>query len=139
MRKRTTRRRKTREAARLLGGGVELVRSAAVLLDQELAVGVTAAKAVQQRVQRERRVDAADFREALQRFQANGRELVTAISSQLDGSKLTQNVELAKRFIAKANDLVDLTVGVVGTSAELANEFVQANRRDAGPRRKSRR
>jgi hypothetical protein len=127
-------------AASVFGAGAELVRSAAVVLDNELAVGITAAKAVQQRVDRERRVDAADFTDALQRFQSDAHDLVNSLDGQLSGAKLQQNLDLAKKFIAQTNDIVDLAVGVVTTSAQLANEFIHANstKPNAGPTPKRR-
>jgi hypothetical protein len=125
----------------VFGASAELVRSAAVVLDQEMAIGVTAAKAVQQRVAKERKIDPADFRDAVQRFQTDARDIVNSLDAQLTGSRLPQNVELARRFITRANDMVDLAVGLVTTSAELANEFIQANstRSHAAPSRKQRR
>ena len=119
--------RKQQQAARVFGAGSELVRSAAVVLDQEMAIGITAAKAVQKRIAEEGRIEPADFRDAMQRFQTDARDLVNSLDAQLTGSKLPQNVELAKRFIARANDMVDLAVGFITTSAELANELIRTN------------
>jgi hypothetical protein len=114
-------------SARVFGQGAELVRQAASILDQEMAVGVTAAKAVQQRLDREQKIDPADFRNALQRFQGEAHALVNSLNAQLAQDKLPQNVELAKRYITRANDLIDLTVGVVTTSSELANDLLRTN------------
>jgi hypothetical protein len=127
-------------AASVLGASAELVRQAAVILDQEMAVGVTAAKAVQQRLARERRIEPADFREAMQRFQSDARDIVNSLNAQVAGEKLNQNVELAKRFITRASDMIDLAVGVVTTSTELANELIHANltKTNAGRTRKRR-
>jgi hypothetical protein len=137
-------RRKSPKAARaagVFGASAELVRAAAVVLDQEMAIGVTAAKAVQQRAAKERRIDPADFRDAMQRFQTDARDLVNSLDAQLTGSRLPQNVELARRFVTRANDMVDLAVGLVTTSAELASEFIQTNstKKNAEPGRKRRR
>lgn len=106
-----------------------------------MARGVAAAKAVQKRLATEKRIEPADFRDALQRFQTEGRDIVAALEKQITGSLLSQNVELAKKAIARANDMIDLAVGVVTTSAELANEFIQANstKSHVAARRKRRR
>lgn len=132
---------KAPRAASVLGASAELVRSAAVVLDSEMETGITAAKAVQQRVAHERRIEPADFRDAMQRFQSDAHDIVNSLDAQLSGSRLPQNVELAKRFITRANDMVDLVVGLVTTSAELANEFIHTNsiRTHAAPTRKRRR
>lgn len=113
----------------------EIVRAAAHLLDQEMAVGIAAAKAMQQRLQKERRIDSADFNEAVQRLHTDARNLIKAVGHQIDGSRLTQNSELAKQFLAKTNDLLDLVVGVVITGAELANQMLQTNLQSEEPRR----
>ena len=107
--------------------GGEIVKAAARLLDQEMAVGITAAKAVRQRLQKERRIESADFSDALNRLQTDARDVINALDHQLDGSRLRENTELAKRFVAKTNDLLELLVGVVTTGAELANQLLQAN------------
>ena len=48
----------------------QIVKDAAVLLDEEIASGIVAAKQVQQRFQKERRINPTDFKDALTRFQA---------------------------------------------------------------------
>jgi hypothetical protein len=134
---------KAQRAARVFGASAELVKSAAVVLDSEMAVGITAAKAVQQRLDRERRIEPADFRDAVQRFQTDARDLANSLDAQLTGSRLQPNVDLARRFVTRANDMIDLAVGLVTTSAELANEFIQTNsiktKTDAARTRKRRR
>jgi hypothetical protein len=131
MAKRAGKRRKRRvtaaEVRSTLGAGAELVRLAANVLDSELAVGIEAAKAVQKRVDRERRIDARDFNDALQRFRADAHEVVNSLDAQISGAKLQQNLDLAKKIISQANDAVDLAVGVVTTSASVANEFIRNN------------
>jgi len=130
-----------REARQLGDTGAEIVKAAARLLDQEMAIGITAAKAVQQRLQKERRIEPSDFKEALTRFQADARDIINALDHQLDGRQLRENTELAKQFVAKTNDLLDVIVAVITTGAELANQLMQANltRQDPEPVRKSRR
>src|SRR5262245_46195416 len=95
-------------AGTVFGSGAELVRSAVTVLDQEMAIGVTAAQAVQQRLDREQKIDRADFSSALQRFQTDAHDLVNSLNAQLSGDRLPQNVELAKRYITRANDMIDL-------------------------------
>jgi hypothetical protein len=83
-----------REARQLGDTGAQIVKAAARLLDQEVALGITAAKAVQQRLQRERRVESTDFKAALARFQADARDIINALDRQLDGTQLRENTEL---------------------------------------------
>ena len=140
-RPRKQRRPKEQRAASVLGASAELVRAAAGILDEEMAIGVTAAKAVQTRLATEGRFEPADFKEALLRFQSDAHEVVNSLDAQLVAPRLTPNVDLAKRFIMRANDMVDLAVGIVTTSAELANELIQtqSTRPNDKPVRKRRR
>jgi hypothetical protein len=136
-----SRRKAAREVRQFGDAGGEIVKAAARLLDQEMAVGITAAKAVRQRLQKERRIESADFSDALSRLQADARDVIDALDHQLDGSRLKENTELAKRFVAKTRDLLELLVGVVSTGAELANQLLQVNlpARKTASKRKSRR
>jgi hypothetical protein len=133
--------RATRDTRELGDTALSIVRVAADLLDKEMAIGIKAAKAVQKRLHQERRIEAADFREALAKFHADGRDLINSLDHQLSGDLLNKNVTLAKSFVAKTNEMLDLAVGVVTTGAELANQLLQTNltKQDAGPGRKSRR
>ena len=128
-------------AGTVFGAGAELVREAAVVLDQEMAIGMTAAKAVQQRLAQEHRIEPADFKDALQRFQTDAHDLVNSLTAQLTGDRLAPNVQLAEQFIARANDMIDLAVGIVTTSSELANQFIhtQLTQTNAGTSRTRRR
>ena len=69
------------------------------LLDEEIAAGIVAAKQVQQRFQKERRIDPRDFREALQRFQRDGHEVVDLIDHQLAELRSKENAELTTRLL----------------------------------------
>lgn len=128
-------------ASELGNAGAEIVKSAARLLDQEMALGITTAKAVQKRLQRERRIESADFKEALTRLQSDVRDIINALDGQFEGTRLQENADLARRFVARTNDLLDVTIAFVTTGAELADELLRTNvsRQDtqAAPKRRS--
>lgn len=105
----------------------EIVREAAALLDEEVAAGIVAARKIQERFQRERRIDPADFQESLQRLQADAHELVNVLNRELTGESSGANAKLVSRLLSNAHDLVDVLVGVVNMSAGLANELAEAN------------
>jgi hypothetical protein len=114
--------------ARGLGdAGAEIVRAAARLLDQEMALGIATAKAVDRRLQGERRVEPDDFTEALDRLRSDARGIIAALDGQLEGARLQENAELARRFVARTNDLLDVAIAFLGTGAELAGELLRAN------------
>ena len=97
------------------------------LLDEEIAAGIVAANQVRQRLQKERRIDPRDFREALQRFQRDGHEVVDLIDHQLAELRSKENAELTTRLLHNAHDLLDLAVGLVNMGAEIAGQVAQAN------------
>src|SRR5262249_60272680 len=105
----------------------DVLRAAAVILDEEMVVGISAAKAMQQRIAKEGKIDPVDFKEAMQRFQADAHDIISSLNGQLSGKRLSSNAEIAKQFVERANDMVDLTVGLVTTSAQLANDLIQTN------------
>lgn len=107
--------------------GSQIVRDAAALLDEEIAAGIVAARNVQQRFQKQRQVDPADLKDALQRFQGDAHEVVSLLNDQFTELRAEENAELVKRMVTNAHDLVDVVVGVVNMGVEMAAELAQAN------------
>ncbi len=105
----------------------QIVKDAAALLDEEVAAGIVAAKQMQQRFQKERRIDANDFKQALQKFQGDAHEVVTRLNDQLGELGSEDNAELVKRLVNNTHDVVDLAVEMVNMGAEIANQLVQSN------------
>ena len=105
----------------------QIVKEAAALLDEEMAAGIVAAKKMQQRFQKDRRIDPSDFSEALQRFQSDGHEVVNLLNEQIAELRSEENAALMTRFTNNAHDLLDLVVGLVNMGAETANQVVEAN------------
>ena len=105
----------------------QIVKEAAVLLDEEMAAGIVAAKKMQQRFQKDRRIDPSDFGEALQRFQSDGHEVVNLLNEQIAELRSDENAALMTRFTNNAHDLLDLVVGLVKMGADTANQLVEAN------------
>jgi aminoglycoside/choline kinase family phosphotransferase len=97
------------------------------LLDEELASGIVAAKQVQQRFQKERRIDPGDFKDALTRFQGDAHDVVNLLNDQFAEMRSDENAELVKRFTGNAHSLLDLVVELVNTSAELADQLAKSN------------
>jgi len=104
-----------------------IVKEAATLLNEELAAGIVAAKKMQQRFQKERSIDPADFKDALQRFQGDAHEVVTLLNDQLTELRTQENGELVTRLVSNTHDLVDLMVGFINLGAEVASQIAQAN------------
>lgn len=105
----------------------QIVKDAAGLLDEELASGIVAAKQVQQRFQKERRINPADFKDALTRFQGDAHDVVNLLNDQFAEMRSDENTELVKRFTGNAHSLLDLVVELVNTSAEIADQLAKSN------------
>jgi predicted lactoylglutathione lyase len=104
----------------------QIVKDAAVLLDDEIAAGIVAAKQMQRRFQKERRVDPGDFKEAVQQFQVHAHEVVDQLNSRVSDMGSKENQELLRRLVNNSHDLLDLTVEVFNMGAELADQLVQS-------------
>ena len=105
----------------------KIVREAAHLLDEEVAAGIVAAKQMQDRFKRERRIDPADFQDSVQRFQNDAHEMVTLLDQQFAEIRSDDNAELVSRLLANAHDLVDVLVGVVNMGVDIANQLAETN------------
>lgn len=107
--------------------GSQIVRDAAALLDEEMASGIVAARNMQERMDKERRIDKADFSEALARLQGDAHQVLNLVSGQLGEARSADNSELISRFTRNMHDLLDVVVGVVSTSAEIAGQLAEKN------------
>ena len=105
----------------------QIVKDAAHLLDEEIAAGIVAAKQMQQRFRRERRIDPGDFKEALQRFQGDAHEVVNMLNDQISDLSSEENTELIKRLNNNTHDLLDLVVELINMGAEIADQLAQSN------------
>ena len=104
----------------------QIVKDAASMLDEEVAAGIVAAGQMQQRFQKERRIDPGDFKQTLKKFQGNAHEVITLLDDQLAELQSQENTDLAKRFIQHTHGVVDLAVELVNMGAEIANQLVAA-------------
>jgi len=110
---------------RISSGASEIVKQAATLLDEEMAAGIVAARQMQDRFQKDRRVDPADFRNALVRFQNDAHQIVSLLDAQFAALRSQENADVINRFTANAHSLLDLVVEMVNTGAQVANDVVQ--------------
>jgi hypothetical protein len=118
-------------------GSSQVVKDAAALLDEELAAGILAAKQVQQRFQKDRRIDPGDFKKALDKFQGDAHEVVTLLDNQISELSSQDSKDLSKRFLHNAHDVVDLAVELVTLGAQIADQMTKSNfKRDAKNRAK---
>lgn len=108
-------------------GSSQIVKDAAALLDEEMAAGILAAKQMQQRFRKEKRIDPGDFREALLKFQGHAHEVINQLKERVSETSAQENAELIGHFVNNTHDLLDLTVEMVNTSAEIADRLMQSD------------
>jgi hypothetical protein len=109
------------------------VKDAAVLLDEEIAAGIVAAKQMQQRFQKGRRIDPADFRSLIQKFQSDAHGVVNLFSDQIAELRSKENAELVDNLVRRAHDALDLATEVFVMSADIATQAVQSRLRKKRP------
>lgn len=117
----------------------QIVRDAAVLLDEEIAAGIVAAKQMQQRFQKERRIDPEDFRSLIQKFQSDAHEVVNLFSNQIAELRSKENAELVDNLVRRAHDALDLATEVFVMSADIAAQALQSRFRKTRPAGNARR
>lgn len=118
---------RTARFGRISKASSQIVKDAAVLLDEELASGIVAAKQMQQRFRRERRINPGDFKESLQRFQGDAHEVVSLLDDQFSELRSEENAEIIKRFTNNTHNLLDLVVEMINVGAEIADQLAQSN------------
>jgi hypothetical protein len=104
----------------------QIVMDAAALLDEEIASGIVAAKQVQQRFARDRRIDPSDFKGALKKFQGDAHQVVNMLNGQFSGLRSRESTQLVNRFTRNTHNLLDLVVELVNTGAKLADQLAQS-------------
>jgi hypothetical protein len=105
--------------------GTEVVRQATDVLESELATGLAAAKKAQQRFRTEKKVDAADLKEALSRFRDDGHQVVDLARSLTSELRSDSTNELTQRLFKDAHDALDLALGLVELAPDLVNRLTQ--------------
>jgi hypothetical protein len=125
--KRTSGSNRSKRLKQISKSSAQIVKDAAALLDEEVAAGIVAAKQVQNRFQKDRRIDPGDFKKTLQKFQGDAHEVVSLLDDQISAFRSQENTELAKRLLHNTHDVVDLAVEMVNMGAEIADQLAQSN------------
>ena len=120
--------------ARISKATSQIVRDAAVLLDEEVAAGIVAARKMQQTFHKERRIDPDAFTDALQRFQNDGHHVVNLLNEQVSQIRSEENTELIGRLVNNSHDLLDLAVGMINIGVEITNQLIQTDVSKTGTR-----
>src|SRR2546421_11697991 len=103
----------------------QIVKDAALLLEDEMASGIIAAKQMQQRFQKDRHISPGDFKDALTKLQRDAHEVINQLDEQFPALSSQENTELVRRFSEHTHALLDLVVELVNTGAELVDQLAQ--------------
>jgi hypothetical protein len=104
----------------------EIVRTAAEILNEDLAAGIVAARQMQRRFKEERRIDPQDFRAAVSKLQVDSHGLVSLLEGQLREMQSEKNAELMQRLVGQSHGLIDIVFDLATTAAEVANQLLQS-------------
>src|SRR5262245_61707688 len=116
-------RRRGKKFDKLGAAATDVVMQAAGVLEEELAAGIDAAKKAEERFCRERKFHAQDFTAILERFRADGHDLVEMARSRLEALKSAETDELAQRLASDAHDMVDLAAQAAVLLPEMLNRL----------------
>lgn len=114
----------------------QVIQEAAAILEEELAVGIVAAKKVTRRLADEQRIDSEDFAESLKRFRSLGAQLIETSRQRLDDLRLDSTHELMNRYLNDASGAFELFADLIEMSPKLANRVLEP-RRSRSSRQKS--
>jgi hypothetical protein len=115
---------RTKKFDKLGAAGSDAVIQAAGVLEEELAAGIEAAKRAEERFRRERKFNSEDFTALLERFRADGHDLVDMAKSRFDALKSGETDQLTQRLLQDAHEMVDLAAHVAVQLPDVLNRLV---------------
>lgn len=100
------------------------VRQAAAVLEKELAAGLTGVQRLEQRFEKDHRIDQAAFDEVLQSLRTNAHEFVDVASNRMSELRAGDVQELAQQFTTHAQDLLDSVISLLAIGPDIVNRLV---------------
>lgn len=124
---RTTRREKAREEIlREFGASTsDMIQKAAVILEEEVAAGLLAAKEVERSMRETGDVRSDSFDDIVVRLRQDAHDVVNIIGEQVDQLRAEEFDELSHRFQRDAHEAVDVLLNVVTNAPNIINRFLQ--------------
>lgn len=119
--------------AKMTDAASEIVRQAADLLDQEIAAGILAAKAVEDRFVKERRLHPTDVLGSLDRFRSMGHEILQALTDRVAQIAPTETTKPITHLLERGHDLLDLAVGMIESASKMAEEAAPPQSKNTQP------
>jgi uncharacterized iron-regulated protein len=132
--KRTEHRDKAREEIlREFGASTsDMIQKAAVILEEEVAAGLQAAKEVEQSMRQSGEVRSESFDDLVVRLRKDAHDVVNIIGEQVDQMRSEEIDELSGRFQKDAHEAVDVLLNVVTNAPNIINRLLQAANIETG-------
>ena len=132
--KRTTRREKAREEIlREFGASTsDMIQKAAVILEEEVASGILAAKEVERSMRETGDVRSDSFDDIVVRLRKDAHDVVNIIGEQVEQLRSEEFDELSHRFQRDAHEAVDVLLNVVTNAPNIINRLLQVSNINAG-------
>lgn len=103
----------------------DMIQKAAVILEEEVAVGLLAAREVERSMRETGELRAETFDDILVRLRKDAHDVVNIIGEQADQMRSTEFDELSLRFQKDAHEAVDVLLNAVTHAPTLINRFLQ--------------
>lgn len=132
--KRTGRQDKAREEIlREFGASTsDMIQKAAVILEEEVAAGLQAAKEVEQSMRQSGEVRSESFDDIVARLRKDAHDVVNIIGEQANQMRSEEFDDLSRRFQKDAHEAVDVLLNVVTSAPNIINRLLQATNIETG-------
>lgn len=103
----------------------DMIQKAAVILEEEVAVGLLAAREVERSMRETGELRAETFDDILVRLRKDAHDVVNIIGEQADQMRSSEFDELSHRFQKDAHEAVDVLLNAVTHAPTLINRILQ--------------
>ncbi|MBK8901712.1 MAG: hypothetical protein IPM53_11050 [Anaerolineaceae bacterium] len=103
----------------------DMIQKAAVILEEEVAVGLLAAREVERSMRETGELSSESFDDILVRLRKDAHDVVNIISEQVDQMRSSEFDELSQRFQKDAHEAVDVLLNAVTHAPGLINRLLK--------------
>lgn len=104
----------------------DMIRKAAVILEEEVASGILAAQEVERSMRESGDVRSDTFDDIMVRLRRDAHDVVNIIGEQVDQMRSEEMGELSQRLQKDAHEVVDLMLNVVTSAPDMINRLLQS-------------
>ena len=104
----------------------DMIRKAAVILEEEVASGILAAQEVERSMRESGDVRSDTFDDIMVRLRRDAHDIVNIIGEQVDQMRSEEMGELSQRLQKDAHEVVDLFLNVVTNAPDMINRLLKS-------------